>query len=151
MADQVITRDLPFGYRDVGNDPTPYVYQEITGSMALNFSYTQDHQGVVLESSRFNRRSMIRKSGWDTMLWKCCPIENSTEINNPRIIRHTRQQYILYVMTMDCDIPRDFLKYNTGGIHTITHSPLHFLIPLARKKYLDVILLPKKIEDKLPG
>ena len=62
MADQVLTRDLSFGYRDVGNDPNFYVYQEINGSMDLNFSYTQDHQGVVLESSRFNRRSVIWKS-----------------------------------------------------------------------------------------
>ena len=63
MADQVLTRDLPFGYRDVGNDPTPYVYQEITGSMPLNFSYTQDHQGVVLELSRLNRRRVRWKPG----------------------------------------------------------------------------------------
>ena len=76
---------------------------------------------------------MIWKSGRDKMLWKCCPIGNSTKRNNPIRIRHTSQQYILYVMTMKCDIPRDFLKYNTDEIHTITHSPLDLLTPLARK------------------
>ena len=50
MAAQVIARYLPFGYRDVGNDPHPYGYQDITGFMALYFSYTQFQQGVVVES-----------------------------------------------------------------------------------------------------
>ena len=50
MADQVLARDLPFGYRDIGNDPPPSVYQDITGSIALNFSYIQYHQGLVVES-----------------------------------------------------------------------------------------------------
>ena len=50
MAAQVLARYLPFGYRDVGNDPHPYGYQDITGFMALYFSYTQFQQGVVVES-----------------------------------------------------------------------------------------------------
>ena len=96
-------------------------------------SYHQYHKGVVLESSSINNRGDICKSGQDTMLWQCCPIGNMKKRKHPRRRSHTRHQSILSVMTIDFDIPKDFIKYNNGGIHTIPHWHLNFLIPLEKK------------------
>ena len=53
-------------------------------------------------------------------------------------------------MTMDFNIPRDFIKTNTGGIHTFTHSPMDLMIPLSKEKTWPLYHL-KKTEDKFPG
>ena len=143
MVTQVLLRDLTFGYREVGNYPTPYVLKILPDPWLLIFSYDQDHQRMVLASSRFNMRSATWKAGRDTTLWQYFPIGNLKKFKHPRRRSHARQQYISSVMTMYCDTPKDFIKSCTGGIHIITHSPLDLLIPLARKKYLSVIPLHK--------
>ena len=116
----------------------------------LNISYTRYHQGVVLASSRFKRRSLRWKSGQDKVLRQCCPLRNSTKWNHPIRKMHDRQQCIFSVVTMDYNIPRDFLKSKTGGIHTIHHPSLDFLIPLAREKDLVVLPLEKKTSSRIP-
>ena len=58
--------------------------------------------------------------------------------------RHAIQQSICSVMKIECNIPRGFLKYNTGIIHKIPHSPLDLLIPLEIKKDSSVLTLQKK-------
>ena len=37
MVEQVLVRDLPFGYRDAVNYLPPYVSQDISGAMDLKF------------------------------------------------------------------------------------------------------------------
>ena len=44
------------------------------------------------------------------------------------------QKFKIFMMTMDCKIPKEGLKFYTGGIHTSIHPPLDFLVPRKIKK-----------------
>ena len=60
------------------------------------------------------------------------------KIKTYQIKMNSRKQYIFSVITMECNIPRDSIKSQSGGKHKFSYSHLDFLIPLTRKKNLAV-------------
>ena len=68
-----------------------------------------------------------------------------------RKIRQTMQKSILYLMTMECNIPRDCLNYQSIWINTSLQSPLYLMIPLTRKNNSWIFFNYKKIVEKSPG
>ena len=49
---------------------------------------------------------------------------------------------------MVCNIPRYFIKSQSGVKHTSLQSPPYFLIPIGKEKIPGRLLITKKIEEK---
>ena len=55
------------------------------------------------------------------------------------------------VITMECNIPKNFIRSQSGTKNTSLDSYLDLLIPLARKKIPGHSLITNKIEERFPG